>query len=254
MIQSHYFAQYRNAEFIQQGKDLSSIVANANPTALGIKKQHDAFAAQIAELEEVFKTSQKNPLTETLVALDEKRDRIFMGFCFMVDGYLKHWNATTVAQATLLINSINVYGREIVISNYQAESASISSLVDSWEKNSELIAAITALNLASWKDELKATNDLFITTYTNRSQADGNAEALPKIKILRERTMGAWEKLVNIVVGKTEEFADDEAKAPAYHSLVNSINGVLDSYATLLSMRQAKKTAKNKPNNTEPTV
>jgi hypothetical protein len=247
MIHTNSFRVLRNAEFIQQGKDLIKTIADANTTTIGVKKQHDGFTNIFTELDDVFKTSQKNPLTQTLVELDYKRDSIFMGICFIVDGNLKHWTPAVVADATLIANSIEVYGRGITVLNYQAESASLTSLIDSWEKDAKLVAAFTALNLDSWKNELKATNNLFISTYNNRSQADGNAEALPKIKALREKAILAWDKLERIIMGKMEEFEDDATKAPIYNSLVNSINGVLDSYNSLITLRQGRNAAKDTP-------
>lgn len=254
MLQSHSFRVLRNPEFIQQGKDLTQIIADANTTNLGIKKQHDAFKDIFTEMDDVYKTSQKSPFTQLLISLDEKRDRIFMGICFIVDGYLKHWEEAVVAQANLIADSIDLYGRDVVLQNYQAQSASVTSLIDSWETNAPITAALTAFNLESWKNELKATNNLFIKTYTDRSQADGNAEALPKIKELREKAIIAWEKLVTIIQGKTEEFEDDTSKAPLYTNLINSINGVLDSYNTILLLRQGKKAAKKSDTPNTPTT
>lgn len=254
MIHSNSFRLLRNPEFIQLGKDLSKIIADANTATLGIKKQHETFSNIFTDLDEVFKTSQKNPLTQTVVSLDDKRDNIFTGICYIVDGHLKHWSSDIVEQANLLINSIKVYGRDLTTLNYQAESASLSNLIDTWEKDAKLMAALTALNLDSWKNELKATNNLFISTYTNRSQADGQADNLPKIKALREDAVVAWDKLVRILMGKVEEFEDDAAKAPKYTALVNSINGVLDSYNNLISQRQGRKAAKNNPDANKPTA
>lgn len=254
MLHTNSFLVLRNAEFIQQGKDLIKTIEDANTTTIGVKKQHDAFNNIFIELDAVFKTSQKNPLTQTLVEVDGTRDNIFMGICFIVDGHLKHWTPAVVAEATLIANSIKVYGRDVVDLNYQAESASLTSLIDSWEKDAKLVAAFTALNLDSWKNELKATNNLFISTYNNRSQADGSAEALPKIKALREKAITAWEKLETIILGKVEEFEDDAKKAPLYNNLLNSINGVLDSYNSLITLRKGRKASKDAPATDTPTV
>jgi hypothetical protein len=175
--------------------------------------------------------------------LDDKRDAYFMGICFIVDAHLKHWDATIVAQAVLLNDSIKVYGRTIVIANYQSESASLDSLIDNWEKTPALTDALTALNLDSWKAQLKATNTLFVKTYTQRAEEEGANDALTGLKELKENAIKSWQKLENIIIGKTEEFEDDAVKAPLYEALTNSINGVLDNYNNLINQRQAKRAA-----------
>lgn len=254
MINANNFGLFRNDELIQNGRDLSKTIADANPTALGIKKQYDNFNSVVVELDDLYKISQKNPLTQVLIDLDEKRDNLFMGICFIVDAHLKHWSPEVVAQARLISDSIDVYGRNLTVFNYQSESANISSLIDTWEKDSKMMDALKTMHLESWKDELAATNNLFINTYTKRSQDEGKSEALPKIKELRQKFIFTWTKLENIILGKMEEFEDDAEKAILYRNLINNINGVLDSYNNLLTIRQGKRAAKKEKSTDTPTA
>jgi hypothetical protein len=243
MLHTSFFRQLRNPEFIQQGKDLSFVIATANPKSLLVQKQYDGFNTSVLALDEGFKLSLKNPLTQTLLNLDGKRDDVFMGMCFIMDGYYKSWIPEVKAHAKLLIDSVAVYGRDLVDANFQSETASLNSLIDKWENTPNLTAAITALNLTAWKDELKATNNLYATTYTERATADGSKDALPKMKTLRADVIAAWAKFQKVLVGKIEEYEDDAVKAPLYTALENSINGVLDKYNILLTQRQAKAAA-----------
>jgi hypothetical protein len=240
MLHSSSFRQLRNPEFIQQGKDLALVIATTNPTNLLVKKQYDAFNTKVLALDDGFKLSQKNPLTQILLEIDAKRDDIFMGMCFIMDGHFKSWLPDIKAHAKLLIDSVAVYGRDLVDANYQAETASLNSLINKWETTPNLAAAITALNLTAWQAELKATNTLYATTYTDRAVADGSTDALPKMKTLRADVIAAWAKFQKVLVGKMEEYEDDAVKAPLYIALENSINGVLDKYNLLLTQRQAK--------------
>jgi hypothetical protein len=193
--------------------------------------------------EDAYKLSQKSPLTKPLVDIDFKRDNIFMATCNIVDANLKHWDPVMVAHATLINESIEVFGRDLIRKNYQSESADITSLINKWESEPNLAAAITAMNLTSWKNELKATNVLFIDTHNTRSVDDGNAEALPKLKALKAKTMQSWAKLQTVILGKVAEFEDDAVKTPLYAALINSINGVLDNYSNLVAQRQGKAAA-----------
>lgn len=242
----------RVPEFIQEGKDVLQILTNANPTALLIKKQYDAYQAVFNQIDEVYKISLKNSLTQTLLELDTKRDSIFIGMCFIADGYFKSWEPIVVTQAKLIIDSIDVFGRKLIISNYQAESAMINSLIDNWESNPELLAALTALHLNNWKDELKSTNQLFVKTYNERTVSDAQTNALNTIKELREKANTAWNKLTNVLNGKIEEFEDDETKAPLYQALANSLNEVFDKYSVLISQRKGRKAAKDETPETPP--
>ncbi len=250
MLHTSFFRQLRNPEFIQQGKDLALVIATANPNNLLVQKQYDGFNTSVLALDDGFKLSQKNPLTQTLLDIDTKRDDIFMGMCFIMDGHFKSWLPDVKAHAKLLIDSVDVYGRDLVDANYQSETASLNSLIDKWENTPNLTAAITALNLAAWQAELKATNTLYATTYTDRAITDGSADALPKMKTLRAEVIAAWAKFQKVLIGKIEEYEDDAVKAPLYTALENSINGVLDKYNILLTQRQAKAVAPVTPPNT----
>lgn len=200
----------------------------------------------------MYKKVSGNPLSKKLIELDDKRDAYFMGICFIVDGYLKHWDDATVAHASALNDSIKVYGRRIVDANYQSESASLDSLIDNWETSTELTAALTALHLDSWKSQLKTTNALFVQTYTQRAAEEGTNDTLAKFRDLKENAIKSWQKLENIIIGKTEEFEEDNVKAPLYEALTNSINGVLDNYNNLINQRLAKRAAAKARKNTTP--
>ncbi|MFZ4796238.1 MAG: DUF6261 family protein [Bacteroidia bacterium] len=245
MLNTNPANQLRVAEFIQEGKDVLQIMADANPTTLLFKKQYDAHKLVFDEIDDVYKLSLSNPLTTSLIAIDTKRDNIFMGICFIADGHYKSWEPAVVANAKLVIDSIDVFGREIVKENYQSESADIKSLIDSWESNANILAALTALNLNNWKAELKSTNELFMKTYTDRAITDGETDALATIKQLRLKANTTWVKLENVLNGKIEEFEDDATKAPLYHALANSLNAVFDKYNTLISQRKGRKAAKD---------
>lgn len=131
MLKTNPANQLHVPEFIQEGKDVLQIMADANPTSLLFKKQYDAHKLVFDEIDEVYKLSLSNPLTKTLFDLDSKRDDIFIGMCFIADGHFKSWEPAIMANAKLIIDSINVFGRSITVSNYQSESADIKSLIDS---------------------------------------------------------------------------------------------------------------------------
>lgn len=244
MLNTNPANQLRVAEFIQEGKDVLQIMADANPTSLLFKKQYDAHKMVFDEIDKVYKLSLINPLTKILFELDSKRDDVFIGMCFIADGYYKSWEPAVKVNAKVIIDSIEVFGRSITVANYQSESADIKSLIDSWETNPNMLAALTALHLDSWKAELKSTNELFMKTFVDRAKADGETDELATIKQLRIKANDSWSKLENVLKGKMEEFEDDATKAPLYQALANSLNAVFDKYNTLISQRKGRKAAK----------
>jgi Family of unknown function (DUF6261) len=219
------FYNLRNPEFLQQGKDLQQVILDANPSKLEIEKRYLPFAADMRAIEVVFKQAKASPLTQILVDSDDKRDNI-------------------VAAANLLSDSIDVFGRGLIRFNYQSESANMSNLIDNWEKDANLSAALVLLHLDDWKNELKATNNFFIKTYTDRAKEEGATATILNIKELREKAMFSWGKLQNLIIGKIEEYEDDAVKTPLYTALANNINAVLDNYNTLLAQREGRKLAK----------
>ena len=84
MLNNNPANQLRVAEFIQEGKDVLQIMADANPTTLLFKKQYDAHKLVFDEIDEVYKLSLSSPLTASLLELDSKRDDIFIGM-FLID-------------------------------------------------------------------------------------------------------------------------------------------------------------------------
>lgn len=90
-------------------------------------------------------------------------------------------------------------------------------------------------------------------TFTDRAVADGEKDALATIKQLRLKANTTWTKLENVLVGKIEEFEDDETKAPLYNALANSLNAVFEKYDILISQRKGRIAAK-KEKTEEPPV
>jgi hypothetical protein len=241
MFHTTSFWDLRNPEFIQQGKDLIKVIGDTDPKKLAIEKQYLLFDADVKAIDAIYKPSLANSITKILLEQDAKRDTIFMGICFIVDGYKKSWLPDMMAQANLINDSINIFGRMVIDANYQSESASLTSLIDKWESNPKLLAALTAMHLLEWKDELKVTNNLFIKNHTDRSKEEGVAATLPKIKALKRKAIQSWQKFEKVLMGKIVEFEDDAVKTALYNTLTNNINGVLDNYTNLLALRKSKK-------------
>jgi len=246
MINPNPAYNLRVPEFIQFGYDLSSVITNANPVSLVINKQYLAYKSVIDSIQKVYQKSLSSPLTKTLLDLDTKRDNLFLGICFIVDGYAKSWLPEHVAFSKLINQSIKVHGRKFVRANYQSVSAILSSLIDNWQNDAQLKAAFVGLNLDSWCTELYNTNELFQKTHSERSEENAEKYNFDNIKNLRVKAAKSWAKFEKVLLGKMEELEDDATKAALYTALINNINELFDKYHILISQRKGRKAKKDK--------
>lgn len=251
MIQSINLNNFRNAEYIQFGKDALKLITDANATTLGIAKQTTAFQNSIDAVDKAFKTEQGNPISQQLVTLDEQRDNLFNGIWKITDGYLLHFNEATVAKAELIKKNLLTYGKNTTKLSYPAETANINSLITDWENKPDLTAAAVALHLTEWKDQLKTVNTAFANAYSQRAKTEGDATNVGVVKELRVPSVKLWDKLSTTLQAQYYLHEDDTAAAPKYLLLINSLNALINTYQNILTIRQAKNQKSSAMNGTD---
>lgn len=233
MINAINLSNLRNAEYLQFMKNVASLVQANDPAVLNVATQHTNLNNSIAVLDGLFKTQLANEITEELVLIDERRDKAINGLSSVVAGYMYHFDTVLAQAATVLNDRIKVYGSGIAKQNYQAETASISSLVSDWEGKPQLSDALTALQLTTWKDELKAANVLFDGRYLARTQEYGAANP-DTIKTEREETNAVYYTLRDFL----NSFSIVQPSVPNTKT-GNEINALVEQYNTLLANRLA---------------
>jgi hypothetical protein len=159
----------RNDEYFQIMKNTTSLVETNGAVVLNVVAQNDALIQKTIEYDVLFKRSTASEITQEIFDIDVRRDNAVIGISNVVNGNLYHFDPTMKAAATKLDNNLKLYGAKIISQNYQAETATLSSLVGDWETKPDLTAAMTLLNLKVWKDELKAANILFDEKYLART-------------------------------------------------------------------------------------
>lgn len=228
MIESIELDRLRNAEFIQFAKDCSSIVQLNDPVALDVVVKYDAFNIKRGELEVLFKKSTANPITAEIEALDARRDRAVSGIIMNINSFAFHFDVALSAPALVLQNDLKIYTTNIARENYNAETALINNLITDWETKPALTAALTALNLVAWKDELKAANQLFDARYIARTQDLGTASP-DNLKLKRNEGNAAFYEL-----RKHIDARNTLASTPLLVTTINQINALIAQYNTLL--------------------
>jgi len=156
MINSIDITRLRNANYLQFQKDFLAIISRNDPSALNIQAKYYDLTAKTEELENLFKKALANPISQELLVLDGRRDDAINGIYYAALAYSYHYDPDVKQAADTLLANINLYGSGIARLNYQAETATITNLINDWENKPELEDAINVLQLKGWRDELKS--------------------------------------------------------------------------------------------------
>jgi len=233
MITSLNLANLRNAEFLQFCALVSGLVVANDPFNLKFPAQHTLFKSRLDETTGLFKLEKVSPATQELVLLDERRDRAMNGLTDLISGYCNHFDAEIAQAANLLAVNLNLYGAGVSRLNTQAETSTISGIVNDWETNAGLAAAIAKLGLTGWVAELKTANQLFEQKYLQRTQEYGAANP-DTLKAKREEATAAYYEL--------RKFIDSNSvikPSASREKLISELNALIGQYSELISSRAA---------------
>ena len=223
----------RNDEYFQFMKNTVSLVTANDPVVLNVVAQNNALNTKTTEFDTLFKKSTASALTQEIFTLDVRRDNALVGINSIINGYLYHFTPALVQAANKLNDNLKLYGTKITSQNYQAETATIASLLGDWENKPELTQAINDLNLKDWKNELKDANTLFDAQYLARTQEYGDASP-ETILSKRAETNAAYYDLKSFL----ESFSVVQPSA-ANTTTINQLTALIDQYNTVLNNRAA---------------
>ena len=226
-----YVTRYRNGGYLQYMKDVLELVNKQDVTLLSLVNQRDALASLVAQIDEAFQQSLGSALTQEVIELDERRDKAFIGFKSVLNGFTYHVDATKQAHAKNAINTIENYGKDITRKSYQEETAIITSLVNDLETKPELIAAINDLNVSDWLSELKNANTAFAAKYLERV-GETAANPLTNIPTLRTETTVAYKTLISHV--EAHKVLDNNA---AYTTILDEVEVLAKQYNLVVDNR-----------------
>ncbi len=228
-------SKLQNPEFLQFNRNALKIVFDNNKTILKVVAEYDALEKLTNDIAALFKTDTGSDITDELVTLDIRRDDAVTGIGFYLDALSRHNDAAIRANANLLVQEIRLYGTGIARLSYQNETATITSIVDKFNNDTTLKAAVTALPLLTdWVTELKTANNLFDTKYVARAVEQGAASP-DTIRAKRLEAMQAYYDLRDMING----YATTTKGAVPYPATINSINALIDDYNTVINQRAA---------------
>ena len=238
-----YVNRFRNGEYLQYMKDVLKLVNQQDVALLELTDQRDTLTGLTTQIDEVFQQSLGSAITQEIIALDERRDRAFVGIKAVLNGFTYHNNASKQDHAKNAIHSIDVYGKDITRKSYQEETAIISSCINDFETKPELIAAVNDLNLTDWLAELKSANETFGTKYIERV-GETAANPLTSISELRTATTFAYKTLMSHI--QAHDVLGDNA---TYASLIEEVEVLTKQYNLVVDNRTS--TPNDAPTNTE---
>jgi hypothetical protein len=222
----------RNAEYLQFIKQVLAITGLNKPADLKVETQFKTLQDYLAALEALFVTEKGSTITENVAMLDTRRDRAINGITTLVNGFAYHYNPDTENHARKLAWQISQYGAGIARENYQAETSIIDNLLVDFNSKPEMAAAVAALQLTDWCNELAAANTAFNDAYLQRTQQLGSVNP-QTIFAKRQQTNSSYYSLRDFI----DSYFVITQGAVLYNKVTNELNALIDQYNTMMTGR-----------------
>jgi hypothetical protein len=235
MFLAIHYPKLRNNEFIEFIELLCKIINSNDPEVLKIKAQYDDITALLATLSVLFKPDLASAITQELEEIDARRDTAITGLEMQIKSFTYSIEPAKREASNLLSQSLATYGSGISRMNYQAESSTIRSIIQKWEADAELTAALTTLGLIAWVAELKAANNLFEERYLDRLKDDANNPEEKTFELRKEIILSYRTLLAHLQAHAT--ISTDNS----YDTVVQQINQLIEQYNKLVAARGSNK-------------
>jgi hypothetical protein len=219
------------SEFIQFLKDVISICTLSDPVRLNINSRLKPLEESVKELDAVFKKERGSDLTDEVATLDDRRDKAFLCLSMMIKAYGYHFDEAKLAAAEKIDALLDRYGTSIHKLNYQAETTTVSNLVNDLESDAELSVAVSTLELQPLVDELKTSNRLFHEKYIARAREVSQASEDSAVE-LRKTAIVQYLSLVDLIEAYVEISGPDN-----YQELIKHLNEVIEKYNGTIAFR-----------------
>lgn len=225
IFESPHIKSYSLLELLPFGKAYITVCTNNNPNnALSIKQFIDGFEKPLLDVGAAYAYQKDSPQTKDLIAEDIRRGRAFMGIKTEALAKTYYFDATIAKAADIVLACIKKYGKRVSDLDYNKETEVIDKLVDDFENDSTVKAAIATLGLTAWVAELKEANKLFKQKYLERTQQYASQPSKPAHE-LRPLAIAAFETLELQI--RSRAVIDDKGK---YDVLIAQLNALTQQY------------------------
>jgi hypothetical protein len=191
--------QYRLAlgEIISLGNDTVKIFTKYSLPNEGLTAKLSILIATITPLTDAFAIQKSSQLSKAIAEADNRRDKAINGIKGVATTYqVNHFNDSLKTQADSLLRAIAKYGDNIAALNYQLESETLRNLLEDFEVDPKLVAAIVALNLVEWVAELKAANNAFADLFMQRNEETADKKVTVSTLAARKDFTASYKELL----------------------------------------------------------
>lgn len=234
MFLSPFIHKFRNNEFIQFIKNVLNVVQHHDPEKLNVKAAYDNLNRLSDQISALYKPELGSDITQELEELDERRDRAFNGIFKYVDAFTNHFEEEKCDAAAELYDAILLFGGGIARLNYQAETSTISSIINRFRSDTNLTTAVSKLSgLDEWLNELEEANQMFDKAYMMRVREEANKPGVKMAEIRKEMT-GVFRSLLKHLEAHAIISGDE-----LYDQVAKEINEVIENYNQLVVNRSS---------------
>jgi hypothetical protein len=226
----------RNDEHFQFMTEVRDAFREADPAALRVEAQFEAFAALYRVEDAVLKKITKSALTAEIHDADAERDRVFRGMADAARSAANHFSPAVAEAAGRLRIVFDAYGN-VAAKSADAETSAIHNLLQ--ELAGEQHAAdVELVALVPWIAELDRRNVAFEALVQGRyDEAAGRSDV--SMKEARAAVDEAWGVLALCVEALWVMAPDDVARA-ACDALIRRLNAVVAHYDITLARRAGR--------------
>lgn len=224
MFKTVNYQFFRNDEHIQFNKDILYVCGQSNPETLNVKEQFNALKTVTEQLETAYLQTRGSELTKKITDEDDKRDRYITGIEKCTNGNTHHFNPEHAEAAEKLLSHIHKYGSTVAGMNYQAETTTLTDLIDFAKNDDKLQAAVTLLGLNEWFGKLEESNIEFNRLYMMRIDEEAGKPKL-NLKELRTESVVHYRELI-------KHLSAHALLSPSelYETTTNKFNELIDKY------------------------
>jgi hypothetical protein len=217
--------RYNNADHVEYHEIVEQICIKFT-SVIGDQALITAYQEALQQEVTIYKWVRKSEFTKKKEETDHQRDTVYTGMLGIVRANLKNFNPIVRDHALHVFNLLNNYG-DLTHSGYDAQTAAIDSIITRLNSG-DYQAAITALGLTDWIQELATQNNLF-KTYVEDTTSEQIEKPEISPKDARKQTDDALRAITNRVTARIN------IEGPDYFAaFVKEFNVTTDHYNTLV--------------------
>ena len=221
LIKSINLRTARLMDYYQVMSLVIGFLTSEDLVALNLAQEAGDFKTMFEIFDKALKQAQKSGYTDRIIAADDYRDNITLGFIGTLSNLTRFPDAEISESAKKLLMVFEKYGAGAITRLPQREETAILTNVLSELKSADNAAALQKSGLTIWMDKLAESNLAFDSLYAHRTEKDSEyITGLTNNE--RENTQAAFEKLVQAI--EANAYLKGEA---AYKALADKINTII---------------------------